>query len=180
MNSFNKIIGYENVKNELYQIIDTIKNKEKYEKFGAKLPKGILLYGDPGLGKTMLAEAFIKECNIPYFSFIKNDDDKKCMYNINNAFKEAKCKGKAIIFFDDLDKFSDKEDDCRDCKIFNNIQKNIDSVKDSDVIILATANDYSKLPTSLTRDGRFDKKIHIKSPNNEDTKKIIKYEKEKQ
>lgn len=175
MNSFDKIIGYEAEKKELYQIIDTIKNKEKYDEFGAKLPKGILLFGNPGLGKTMLAEAFISECDIPAFSFRKNDDDAKCIADINNAFKTAKYQGKAIIFFDDLDKFCDKDDECRDCKIFNNIQKNIDSVKDDDVIILATANDWTKLPASLVRNGRFDRKIHIASPDDEDAKKIIQY-----
>lgn len=175
MNSFDKIIGYESEKKELYQIMDALKNKEKYDHFGAKLPKGVLIFGAPGLGKTMLAEAFIKECGVSTFSFRKNDDDKECLAAINDAFKKAKEKGTAIIFFDDLDKFCDKDDECRDCKIFNNIQKNIDSVKDENILILATANDYEKLPDSLVRNGRFDRKIRIKTPESEEAKKIIQY-----
>lgn len=175
MNSFDKIIGYEDEKKELHKIMDALKNKEKHDRFGAKLPKGVLIYGEPGLGKTMLAEAFIKECGVTTFSFRKNGDDKECLAAINDAFEKAKEKGTAIIFFDDLDKFCDKDDDCRDCKIFNNIQKNIDGVKDKNVLVLATANDYEKLPDSLVRNGRFDRKIRIKTPESEEAKKIIQH-----
>ena len=76
MKSFEKIIGYESIKNQLYQIIDMFKNKELYEKMGAKLSKGVLIYGNPGLGKTMLAEALIKECAVKTF-IIKNNKDQK-------------------------------------------------------------------------------------------------------
>lgn len=64
MNAFEKVIGYETVKNEIMQICDMVHNKERYEALGAKMPQGVLIHGEPGLGKTLLAKCFIEECNI--------------------------------------------------------------------------------------------------------------------
>lgn len=175
MKSFEKIIGYESIKEELYQIIDMFKNKSLYESMGAKLSKGILIYGDPGLGKTMLAEALIKECNVKTF-IIKNNMDQISFFNeINNAFIEASKLERAIIFFDDLDKFSESKGENVADKIFVNIQTNIDSVKDKDILIVATLNDINKLPKSLKRSGRFDKRILVETPSNNDAAKIIEF-----
>jgi cell division protease FtsH len=65
MSTFDKVIGYETTKQELLQICDMIRNKEIYQKLGAKMPQGILLYGDPGLGKTLMAKCFIQESGLP-------------------------------------------------------------------------------------------------------------------
>lgn len=175
MNEFNKIIGYENVKNELGQIIDMFKNKEIYERMGAKLPKGVLLFGNPGLGKTMLADAFCKECGVATFVLRNTLTDDNLIGEVNSIFECASKKEKAIIFIDDMDKFGGEDDYHCDNKIFNTIQSNIDMVKDKDVLVIATVNDINILPVSLIRNGRFDRKINICTPNNTDAKKIIEY-----
>jgi len=175
MKSFEKIIGYEMVKEELYQIIDMFKNRSLYEAMGAKLSKGILIYGDPGLGKTMLAEALIKECDVTTFVLRNNMDQFSLTSEINNTFIKASKLERAIIFFDDLDKFSESNGENVDDKIFVNIQANIDIVKNLDILIIATVNDINKLPKSLKRSGRFDKKILVETPSKSDASKIIEF-----
>ena len=175
MSAFDKIIGYESVKNELYQIIDMFKNREMYQKMGAKLPKGVLLYGAPGMGKTMLAQALIEECNVKTFIVKKNKDEKSSLIEITKTFELASKENESIVFIDDLDKFSDSNEYDVDDEAFVAVQAGIDSVKNNNVLVIATINNYRKLPTSLKRNGRFDRKIGLRSPTNEDAAKIIKY-----
>ena len=136
MKSFEKIIGYESVKNELYQIIDMFKNKEMYVNMGARTLNGVLIYGRPGLGKTMLAEALIAECGIKAYTIRNNKNERELIREINMVFTEALNKEKCIIFFDDLDKFSESSDNDVDDRIFVTVQANIDSAKDKDVLIV--------------------------------------------
>ncbi len=175
MKSFEKVIGYESVKKELYQIIDMFKNREMYEKMDAKLPKGVLIYGNPGMGKTMLANALIEECNVKSFVIKKNKDDKEILDEISKTFAEAAKEENAIILFDDLDKFSEAEGKNVDDKIFIAVQAGIDSVKDSNVLVIATVNNIRKLPDSLIRNGRFDVRIYLNRPTQEDAQEIIKH-----
>lgn len=175
MNSFDSIIGYEGVKKELYQVIDIFKNKQKYEDMGAKIPRGVLIYGRPGLGKTMLSEALINECGVDAFVIKNNNSEKELINDINDKFSKATELDKAIIFLDDLDKFSDSDEDSVDDRIFVTIQANIDSVKGKDILVIATVNSLRKLPHSLVRSGRFDRKLGLDSPSNEDARKIIEY-----
>ena len=175
MKSFENIIGYEGAKRELYQIIDMFKEKEKYVEMGAKLPKGVLIYGAPGLGKTMLAEAMINECGVKSFTIKNNKIEVDLIKEINSSFAEAAKLDKAIIFLDDLDKYSECDREDCDARVFVNIQANIDSIKNKDIFIIATVNDIRKLPSSLKRNGRFDRKIKLESPTNEDAAKIIQH-----
>ena len=175
MRAFDKIIGYDSVKNELYQVIDMFKNREMYEKIGAKLPRGVLLYGRPGLGKTMLASSLIEECNVKSFILRKNKSDEKIIEEINKTFEEASKLEQAIILIDDIDKFSDTEDDDVDAESYVTIQSCIDKCKDSNILIIATANNKRKLPGSLLRSGRFDIKIELKAPTDSDAEKIIEF-----
>lgn len=175
MKSFEKIIGYESVKKELYQIIDMFKNREMYERMDAKLPKGVLIYGNPGMGKTMLANALIEECNVKSFVIKKNKDDKEILDEISKTFAAAAKEENAIILFDDLDKFSESDGKNVDDKIFIAVQAGIDSVKDNNVLVIATANNIRKLPDSLIRNGRFDVKIYLNRPTSKDAQEIIKH-----
>ena len=175
MKAFDKIIGYDSVKTEFYQIIDMFKNKELYEKMGAKLPKGVLIVGEPGMGKSMLAEALIEECNVKSYSIKMNKETKELINEITDTFLKASENESAIILFDDIDKFSEVSGENIDDKVFVTIQSGIDSVKNNNVLVVATANNYKKLPDSLKRNGRFDKKIELVTPSYEDARKIIEY-----
>lgn len=174
MSSFDKIIGYETIKNELMQISDMINNKSVYEKLGAKLPMGVLLYGDPGLGKTLMAKCFIEECKLETFTIRKNKSEN-FVEHISEIFKEAKEKAPAIIFLDDMDKFANEDNNHRDAEEYVAVQAGIDDVKGTGVFVLATVNEHHKLPRSLTRSGRFDRCIEVCSPNSQDCVNIIKH-----
>lgn len=174
MSSFDKIIGYETIKNELMQISDMINNKSVYEKLGAKLPMGVLLYGDPGLGKTLMAKCFIEECKLEAFTIRKNKSEN-FVEHISEIFKEAKEKAPAIIFLDDMDKFANEDNNHRDAEEYVAVQAGIDDVKGTGVFVLATVNEHHKLPRSLTRSGRFDRCIEVCSPNSQDCVNIIKH-----
>ena len=175
MNAFDKIIGYNNVKEEIYQIIDMYENLEYYESLGASIPKGLMLYGEPGMGKTILAKALIKEAKVNSYLIRKNKSKNDILNEINEVFNNASKDESAIIFIDDIDKFKDLEGDIEDNEVLNTIQAKIDDVHDKNVLVVATCNDFKHLPASLVRDGRFDRKIELKTPSKEDAAKIIKY-----
>lgn len=110
MNAFEKVIGYETVKNELMQICDMVHNKERYEALGARMPKGVLIHGEPGLGKTLLAKCFIEECNINTYTLRNNRGAEKFIDEITDTFEKAKKNTPAIVFLDDMDKFANEDD----------------------------------------------------------------------
>ncbi len=174
MKAFDKIIGYDTIKNELIQICDMIKNREIYAKMGAKLPSGILLYGNPGLGKSLMAKCFIEECGIETFTVRKNKSEN-FVEHIGDVFKQAKKKAPAIVFLDDMDKFANEDPRHKDAEEYVAVQSGIDEVKESDVFVFATVNDFDKLPDSLTRAGRFDRHIEVCAPSAADCLEIIKY-----
>ena len=155
MSALDKVIGYDAIKNEFHQIIDMIKNPERYEKLGARMPKGVLLDGQPGLGKTFLCTSFIEEAGIPSFTVRRDSGDEDFINKITKAFADAKANSPAIVFLDDMDKFANEDKDHRDCPEYVAVQSGIDSCKDAVVLTLATTNDSDDLPDSLRRTGRF-------------------------
>ena len=175
MDAFEKVIGYEPIKEELLQICDMIHNKEAYETLGAKFPNGILLYGDPGLGKTLMAKCFIEESGLKAYTVRRNKSNDDFIGNITYTFEKAKANPPCIVFLDDIDKFANEDDERRDAEEYVAVQAGIDEVKDCGVFVLATANNIYKLPDSLVRSGRFDRKIEVESPNDEDAGKIIEH-----
>ncbi len=171
MSAFDKIIGYENVKKELRQVVDMTKNPDKYKAFGAKMPKGIVIHGVPGVGKTMLATALIEEAGVNS-KIIRHEmaRDSFCDH-IKKSFEELAARNEsAIVLLDDLDKFSM---DKKNGEEFAVVQACIDSVKDKNIFVVATVNDISILPNSLIRPGRFDRNIEIGYPVGEEATKII-------
>lgn len=175
MSAFDKVIGYRSAKEELSQILDMFKHSEIYKEIGAKLPHGVLLYGAPGMGKTLLATSFIEEAAVKAFSVKGTKGKGAILKDIADAFEKAKQEGKAIIFFDDMDKFSSSQSRDVDDPAFVAIQSGIDSVKGKDILVVATVNNVEKLPSSLKRNGRFDCKLHIGTPGRSDAAKIVEY-----
>ncbi len=175
MNAFEKIIGYDTIKNELLQICDMIKNRQTYEDLGAKLPQGILLYGDPGLGKTLMAKCFIEESGLKAYVVRRNKGNDDFIGEITDTFKKAKENAPSIVFLDDMDKFANEDDFHRDAEEYVAVQAGVDEVKDFDVFVLATVNEMYKLPDSLIRSGRFDRKIEVQRPTEYDAVKIVEH-----
>ena len=175
MSEFDKIIGYETIKNELQQVCDMIQNKEVYENLGAKLPHGILLYGDPGLGKTLMAKCFIDESGLNAYTVRRNKGSDGFIEEITETFKKAKENSPAIIFLDDIDKFANEDENHRDAEEYVAVQAGIDEAQGSDVFVLATANKIYKLPFSLIRSGRFDRKVKVCCPTARDAGEIIRH-----
>ena len=175
MSAFDKVIGYETIKNELQQICDMIHNKERYEALGAKLPQGVLLYGDPGLGKTLMARSFIEESGLKAYTVRRNKGNDDFIGNITDTFEKAKDNAPCIVFLDDMDKFANEDSSHCDAEEYVAVQSGIDEVKNCNVLVLATANEMWKLPDSLVRSGRFDRKIEFECPTDKDAKDIIAY-----
>ena len=172
---FKDIIGYEDIKDNLSMIIDVLNNKEKYEKLGCSVPNGLLLYGSPGTGKTSMANALISALNRESFVIRKIKSDGSFINHINKVFEDAISSQPSIILLDDLDKFSEHDDNSTNNEEYVVVQSLIDSVKDKDVFVMATANDIGDLPKSLKRAGRFDIKIEVKRPKEEEAVKIFDY-----
>ena len=175
MKAFEKIIGYNNIKAELNHILDIIHNKEKYSKLGVKLPRGVLLHGDVGLGKSLFANCFIEASGWKSYVCRKDEPDGDFVKHITKTFEEAKENAPCIILLDDMDKFANEDERHRNAEEYIVIQSGIDSVKDKEILVFATANELRNLPESLLRIGRFDRKIKINNPIGKDAVNIIKY-----
>ncbi len=173
MSKFDKVVGYEDIKAELIRICDVVKNPEKYARLGVQMPRGIMLWGKPGLGKTLMAKCFIEESGCKTFIIRKEKPDGEMVNEIRDVFNKAKAEGRTIVFLDDLDKFANEDNQHPDAEEYVAVQACIDSCKDSEVFVLATANDKWCLPGSLLRSGRFDKVIEIECPNGEDAVKVV-------
>lgn len=175
MSAFDRIIGYQTIKEELLQICDMIHNREIYENLGAKLPQGILLYGDPGLGKSLMAKSFITESGLPAYIVRRDKGSDDFIGKITDTFEKAKKNAPAIVLLDDMDKFANEDDRHIDAEEYVAVQAGIDEVKGCNVFVFATVNETRKLPRSLIRSGRFDRKIEVNSPTDRDAEEIIKY-----
>ena len=175
MSAFDRIIGYANIKVELERICDVMKNTERYRKLGVTMPRGILLDGHPGIGKTLMAKCFIEESGYKSYLLRKDKPDGDFVNEIRNTFEKAKADSCAIVFLDDMDKFANEDQFHRDAEEYVAVQACIDDCKDTGVFVLATANDRYCMPDSLVRAGRFDKVISMRCPIGEDAKDIVGY-----
>ena len=173
MGAFDKVIGYEQIKDELLQVCDMLKNREVYESLGAKLPRGILLHGDPGLGKTLMAECFIEESGLKSYIVRRAKGKEEFVKHVANVFHEAKENAPAIVLLDDMDKFANEDEVHQNAEEYVAVQAGIDACKGYEVLVIATTNDMNKLPESLIRPGRFDKKIAVNCPTNEEADALI-------
>ena len=173
MKEFESVIGYESVKSELERLSDVLKNNEKYARLGVEMPHGLMLYGEPGVGKTTMANCFIAALGWKVFLCRKAKADGEFVDEIKKTFEEAKAQVPSVVFLDDLDKFANDDEDHTNSEEFVTVQSCIDGARGTGVFVLATANDTRHFPRSLLRSGRFDTVIEIDTPGGKDAEKII-------
>ena len=175
MRAMDKVIGYQNVKEELYRIVDVLKNPNKYQKLGVSEPKGLMLIGEPGIGKSLLAECFVEETERKSFIIRKTKADGDFVNFIKNTFDEVKKSAPSVILIDDLDRFENNDKEKVNGESYIAIQSLIDEIKYDKVYVIATVNNEDLLPASLCRDGRFDKKKYMRSPEGNDAINIVRH-----
>ena len=173
MKAFDRIIGYEAIKKELIRISDVLANNEAYKKLGVTAPRGLLLHGEPGVGKTLMPSAVIDASGRKAFICRKDKPDGDFVNAIKKIFNDAKEAAPSIVLLDDMEKFTNGDDRHPDAEEYVTVQSCIDSIKGTDVFVLATANKIRALPRSLLRAGRFDRVIRVSSPRGDDAVKII-------
>ena len=171
MRSFDRIIGYEAIKEELMRLCDTLKNTEKYRRMGAVSPRGLMIYGLPGLGKTEMAKCVLTESGRKSFIIRRDRADSEFIDRIREVFKEAREAAPSIVLLDDLDKFVDEGS----TKEYSSVQACMDDCRDYDVFVIATANFADNIPFSLLRAGRLEKQIEVYYPKEADAVKIVEY-----
>ena len=175
MSAFDQIIGYENIKEELKWYSDILKNPKKYKALGVSGPSGLLLYGEPGVGKSLMAKCFITESGRKTNTIRKNLPNGDFVKEIKNIFDEATANAPSIVFLDDVDKFANCDYDHTDAEEYVTIQACMDECKGKDVFVIATANDEHYLPDSLRRKGRFDKELEVDIPTLKEAEAIIRF-----
>ena len=173
MKAMNKIIGYSGIKRELMQISDTLKNRDVYEKLGVSSPRGLLLHGEPGVGKSLMASAVIEESGRTAYVCRKDKPNGDFIKYIKEIFDMAAENAPSIVFLDDMDKFTNGDERYPDAEEYVTVQSCIDEVKEKEVFVLATVNNIRNLPRSLCRAGRFDRIIEVDAPHGKDAESII-------
>ena len=181
---FDDIAGNESAKQDLEEVVDFLKHPKKYEALGAKIPKGVLLVGNPGTGKTMLARAVAGEANVPFFSISGSEFVEMFVgvgaSRVRDLFAKAKKNAPAIIFIDEIDAVGRKRGsgmggghDERE-QTLNQILVEMDGFETgTNVIVLAATNRADVLDPALLRPGRFDRRTQITLPERKDREAIL-------
>ena len=179
--SFADIGGISDVKMELEEIIDFMKNPKRYKSFGARLPKGVLLVGPPGVGKTMIAKAVAHEAEVPFYyqsgaSFVQIYVGMGAK-RVHELFKAAKKNAPSIIFIDEIDAVGKKRDGNRNDEreaTLNQLLTEMDGFEGSSgVIVIAATNKIDVLDSALLRAGRFDRRIFVELPTKKEREAIL-------
>lgn len=180
--SFKDVAGIEGVKEELSEIVDFLKYPSKYRSFGITLPKGVLLVGPPGVGKTMIAKAVAGEANVPFFyqsgaSFVQIYVGMGAK-RVRELFAKAKSYAPSIVFIDEIDAVGKARGGMRNDEresTLNQLLTEIDGFEDSSgVIVIAATNRIEMIDEALLRSGRFDRRIFLPMPDLDDRQKILK------
>ncbi len=180
--NFNDVAGISEVKEELVEVVDFLKNPSKYRDFGINLPKGVLLVGPPGVGKTLIAKALAGEAGVPFFyqsgsSFVQ-------MYvgvgakRVRDLFAKAKMSAPSIIFIDEIDAIGKSRGNLRNDEreaTLNQLLTEMDGFEGSEgVIVIGATNKAELLDDALLRPGRFDRRIFVELPGLKDRLEILK------
>ncbi len=183
--TFKDVAGLEGAKEEVQEVVDFLKNSEKYTKLGGKIPKGVLLVGPPGTGKTLLAKAVAGEAKVPFFSLSGSDFVEMFVgvgaSRVRDLFAQAKAKSPAIIFIDEIDaigrargknNFSGGNDERENT--LNQLLTEMDGFgTDTNVILMAATNRADILDKALMRAGRFDRSIYVDLPELHERRQIF-------
>ena len=183
--TFKDVAGLEGAKEEVQEVVDFLKNAEKYTKLGGKIPKGVLLVGPPGTGKTLLAKAVAGEAKVPFFSLSGSDFVEMFVgvgaSRVRDLFTQAKAKSPAIIFIDEIDaigkarsksNFNAGNDERENT--LNQLLTEMDGFgTDTNVIVMAATNRADILDKALLRAGRFDREIYVDLPEVHERKEIF-------
>lgn len=181
---FSDVAGEDEAKENLSEIVDYLHNPSKYKEVGASMPKGILLVGPPGTGKTMLAKAVAGEANVPFFSMSGSEFVEMFVgmgaSKVRDLFRQAKEKAPCIVFIDEIDAIGQKRDgrvggnDERE-QTLNQLLTEMDGFETNNgVIILAATNRPESLDPALTRPGRFDRRVPVELPDLKGREEILK------
>lgn len=183
--TFKDVAGLEGAKEEVQEVVDFLKNSEKYTKLGGKIPKGVLLVGPPGTGKTLLAKAVAGEAKVPFFSLSGSDFVEMFVgvgaSRVRDLFAQAKAKSPSIIFIDEIDaigrargkgNFTGGNDERENT--LNQLLTEMDGFgTDTNVIVMAATNRADILDKALMRAGRFDRMIYVDLPELHERKEIF-------
>lgn len=181
---FKDVAGCESAKQEITEFVDFLKHPEKYNKLGAKIPRGALLVGPPGTGKTLLAKSVAGEAGVPFFAISGSDFVEKFVgvgaSRVRDLFKKARSKKPSIIFIDEIDAVGKKRggsfmrNDERD-NTLNQLLVEMDGfTTDANVVVLAATNRADVLDKALLRPGRFDRQVEINLPDRKERIDILK------
>ncbi|MCX6077298.1 MAG: ATP-dependent metallopeptidase FtsH/Yme1/Tma family protein [Campylobacterales bacterium] len=179
--TFDDIGGISDVKMELEEIIDFMKNPKRYKSFGARMPRGVLLVGPPGVGKTMIAKAVAHEAGVPFFyqsgaSFVQIYVGMGAK-RVHELFAAAKNNAPSIIFIDEIDAVGKKRDGQRNDEreaTLNQLLTEMDGFEGSSgVIVIAATNKIEVLDSALLRAGRFDRRIFVELPTKKERESIL-------
>ena len=181
---FDDVAGEDEAKENLTEIVNYLHNPKQYQEIGASMPKGVLLVGPPGTGKTMLAKAVAGEANVPFFSMSGSEFVEMFVgmgaSKVRDLFKQAKEKAPCIVFIDEIDAIGKKRDgqiggnDERE-QTLNQLLTEMDGFEgNTGVIILAATNRPESLDPALTRPGRFDRRVPVELPDLKGREEILK------
>ncbi|MBL4936657.1 AAA family ATPase [Clostridium sp. YIM B02515] len=183
--TFNSVAGNEEAKESVKDIVDFLKNPEKYNAYGARMPKGIMLYGEPGTGKTLLAKAVAGEAGVPFYAMSGSDFVQVYVgvgaSRIRQLFKKARSHGKAVIFIDEIDAIGKKRDGGKTGggseekdQTLNALLTEMSGFNEKEgIVIIAATNRLDTLDPALLRPGRFDRHIEINLPDIAAREKIL-------
>ena len=181
---FNDVAGEDEAKENLTEIVEYLHNPEKYKEIGASMPKGILLVGPPGTGKTMLAKAVAGEASVPFFSISGSEFVEMFVgmgaAKVRDLFNQAKEKAPCIVFIDEIDAIGKKRDgsmggnDEREQTLNQRLTEMDGFEGNNGVIILAATNRPESLDPALTRPGRFDRRVPVELPDLKGREEILK------